>query len=278
MELFSRFSSILTFLSGAKRRIGFYNYQGEGLYRGRYLTHRVTYNVHMHMSQNFMALIESLSEDTIDEPLVKREIPPSSLDQRLWFSPDESLKIKIHERLKKGYPFWDPSVNKLFILNPSPGDLLPIRGWPLEYFGQLAQALLDAGPHHLVVLLGLSKVRSDGDFIKKKVESSRCINLIGQTEDLKEMITLFSFGDALITSDGGPAHFASMTDIKVVVLFGPETPRLYAPLGSQVHVLYKAFSCSPCVNVLNHRKTPCSDNRCLKAISVEQVVSVVLKE
>ncbi len=278
MELFSRFSSVLTFLSGAERRVGFYNYHGEGLYRGRYLTHRVTYNAHMHMSQNFMALIESLSEDTTNEPLVKRELPPSSLNS-LWFSPDESLKIKIQQRLKKEYPLWDPSINKLFILNPNPGNLLPIRGWPLEYFAQLAQALLDASPHHLVVLLGLAEAKSDGVFIQKEVKSSRCINFIGYTENLQEVITLFSFGEVLITSDGGPAHFASMTDIRVVVLFGPETPGLYAPLGPRVHVFYNAFSCSPCVNVFNHRKTPCSDNRCLQTIPVKEVVlSSVLNE
>ena len=275
MELFSRFSSVLTFLSGAERRVGFYNYHGEGLYRGSYLTHRVTYNAQMHMSQNFMALIESLNEDTTNEPLVKKELPPSSLNS-LCFSPDESLKSKIQQRLKKEYPLWDPLINKLFILNPNPGDLLPIRGWPLEYFAQLARALLDAGPNYLVVLIGLSEAKSDGDFIQNEVKSKRCINFIGYTEDLKEMITLFSFGETLITSDSGPAHFAPMTNIRVVVLFGPETPRLYAPLGPRIHVLYKAFSCSPCVNVFNHRKTPCSDNRCLQSISTEKVLSAVL--
>ena len=44
LELFSRFTALLTFLSGAPRRVGFYAYHHEGLYRGELLTHKVSYN------------------------------------------------------------------------------------------------------------------------------------------------------------------------------------------------------------------------------------------
>ena len=56
LELFTRIGSLLSMLSGARTRIGFHNYLGEGLWRGEHLTHRVHYNVHQHMSQNFLAL------------------------------------------------------------------------------------------------------------------------------------------------------------------------------------------------------------------------------
>ena len=38
LELFSRFTALLTFLSGARNRVGFYAYHHEGLYRGELLT------------------------------------------------------------------------------------------------------------------------------------------------------------------------------------------------------------------------------------------------
>ena len=44
MELFSRYSGLLTGLSGARRRVGFHKFRAEGLYRGEMLTHRVSHN------------------------------------------------------------------------------------------------------------------------------------------------------------------------------------------------------------------------------------------
>ena len=60
LELFSRFTGLLTGLSGADRRIGFYRFHNEGLYRGEMLTHRVAYNPHIHIAKNFIALINAL--------------------------------------------------------------------------------------------------------------------------------------------------------------------------------------------------------------------------
>src|SRR5262249_53287473 len=60
LELFSRFTALLTFLSGARNRVGFYAYHHEGLYRGELLTHRVSYNPHLHIAKNFLALVAAL--------------------------------------------------------------------------------------------------------------------------------------------------------------------------------------------------------------------------
>lgn len=59
-----------------------------------------------------------------------------------------------------------------------------------------------------------------------------------------------------------------------VVLFGPETPRLFGPLGA-AHVVYQDLACSPCVNVFNHRFSPRDNNVCMTSISVETVLGEV---
>jgi hypothetical protein len=58
------------------------------------------------------------------------------------------------------------------------------------------------------------------------------------------------------------------------VLFGPETPKLYQPLGTS-QTIYAGLACSPCVSAHNHRKTACTDNVCMRAISVEQVYAAL---
>ena len=64
LELFSRFTALMTGLSGAVNRIGFYSFHNEGLYRGEMLTKRVSYNPFIHISKNFIALINTAISTT----------------------------------------------------------------------------------------------------------------------------------------------------------------------------------------------------------------------
>ena len=94
--------------------------------------------------------------------------------------------------------------------------------------------------------------------------------MAGRTS-LRELIVLYALSDLLVTNDSGPGHFASLTDLPTLVLFGPETPALFAPLGKATHVMSANLACSPCVNAMNHRFSPCDDNVCMQELSVAQV-------
>jgi ADP-heptose:LPS heptosyltransferase len=106
------------------------------------------------------------------------------------------------------------------------------------------------------------------------VGPERCIDFTNQTS-FKDLFDLLNLADLLITADGGPGHFAALTSIKSVVFFGPETPVLYAPLGKNVSCLFAGFACSPCLSAYNHRKTSCTDPKCMKAISVDSAFQTV---
>ena len=86
---------------------------------------------------------------------------------------------------------------------------------------------------------------------------------------------LFGLAEVLVTNDSGPAHFAALTSIDVVALFGPETPLLFAAPGPRSHPIWAGIACSPCVNAFNNRQTACRDNACMKSITVEQVYATV---
>src|SRR5213592_632614 len=63
MEFLTRFSAIVTFMTGAKSRVGFHTFFGDGPYRGDLMTHRLLYNPHLHTSQMFEAMVEALTRD-----------------------------------------------------------------------------------------------------------------------------------------------------------------------------------------------------------------------
>ena len=268
LELFSRVSSLLALLSGATNRVGFHNYRGEGLYRGEHLTHRVNYNAYSHMAQNFMALVLSLESDPTEIPQPKRMLPREAPPVRIGTDPEAWNHVR--QELERCYPGLAPE-HRIVVVNAHAGNLLPLRMWPVERFAELVQRLLRDDPRTLVVLMGIAEGAEAARMITAAAADPRCIDFIGRTRTLKDVIELFHQSHLLITNDSGPAHFATLTAIKSITLFGPETPVLYGTLGENAVDLYANLACSPCLSALNHRNSPCADNQCLKAISVEQV-------
>ena len=111
--------------------------------------------------------------------------------------------------------------------------------------------------------------------IQQACGSPACVDLTGSSETARDVAVLLHLGVLLITNDGGTAHFASLTPIASIVLFGPETPVLYGSLSPRAVNLHKPLSCSPCLTAYNHRTSPCDGNNvCLKSISPEEVLAV----
>ena len=94
---------------------------------------------------------------------------------------------------------------------------------------------------------------------------------------MSQLLVLYSQCEVLVTNDSGPAHFASLTPIHVITLFGPETPRLFAASTPRNTALWAGIACSPCVNAYNNRQSPCTNNLCMQAITVDQVFNEVCR-
>ncbi|TES85777.1 MAG: glycosyltransferase family 9 protein [Candidatus Aminicenantes bacterium] len=271
MELFGRFTAILSYLSRAKNRVGYFRYHNEGLYRGNFLTHKVAYNPHLHMAHNLLSLIYAVSSSPEDVPLSKTQVLEKDIivpKRRIADNARKMLLKKIEDENEN-----ITKAKKIILLNPNASDIVPLRRWPLENYTELAKLLLK---HEgvCIIITGIESERKDVDIICDAVSHERCINFAGKTTFF-ELIDLYNIADILITNDSGPVHFSSITDIKTFAFFGPETPKLYGPLGKNCRVFYSNYACSPCVSAFNHRKSPCSDNKCLKAISVMEVYNEV---
>jgi ADP-heptose:LPS heptosyltransferase len=89
-----------------------------------------------------------------------------------------------------------------------------------------------------------------------------------------ELPALYHVSQVMVTNDSGPGHFSSVTPLPTIVLFGPETPALYGSLGRSIPI-FAGLACSPCVSAANHRKTPCTNNLCMQAITVTQVIDAM---
>ncbi|HUB65906.1 MAG TPA: glycosyltransferase family 9 protein [Candidatus Methylacidiphilales bacterium] len=265
MEFFSRLPAAFAFLTGAKRRVGYHTYFGEGPYLGDLFTHRVLYNSHLHASTSFSSLVHALDADPTQFPTFAQAPPPSQAPP--LFCPGQDEMRQVEEILARE---GRAPGERMIVLNANASDLLPLRRWDGKNYIMLAKRLLEKFPEMRIVFSGSGAEQAVISDLVREVDSKRCRCLAGQTT-LRQLMILYRMSEILITNDSGPAHFAMLTGIDVLTLFGPETPRLFAPPGPRSHAIYLGLACSPCVNAYNNRQTACRNNICMKNITVDQV-------
>ena len=269
MEFFARASAAISFLTGAPRRVGFHTYFREGPYRGDLLTHRVLYNPHLHTSRTFATLVRALEIDPRVLPTFAFTPEPPAPSPLFRPAAEEMLAARcLLDELGV------PAEGRLVLLNANASDLLPLRRWEEGNYVALARRLLAEFPDLVVGFTGAPEEESVIARLVGQVGSPRCVCLAGRTT-LRQLLALYGLAEVLVTNDSGPAHFAALTPIDVVALFGPETPLLFAAPGPRHHALWAGLACSPCVNAFNNRQTACRDNACMRAITVDQVFATV---
>ncbi len=271
-ELFSRISSLMGYFSGAPLQVGFTPHTQEGLYRGSYINRAIAYNPYQHITQQFLSLV-----DAVDDASMPRNkaapIRPLPADTGLTVAFEASELTQYRQQMRADHP---GLARRKVVLLYAGGGLLPERAWPASHYTEVARGLCAAG--HAVGLIGLRDDAALARQLRQDIASDACVDLTGYTKSIRELLMLFHATDLLITNDGGPGHFASLTPIQTMVFFGPETGRLYGPLGPRARVLESGIACAPCLSAYNHRLTFCDgDNQCLKRLKPFPVLSEALQ-
>ena len=270
-ELFSRISSLMAYLVGAPVRVGFTPHTQEGLYRGGYINHAIPYNPYQHITLQFLSLVDALQETSVPRNKAAAIRPlPTQPELNVDFTAAELATYR--QKLLVDHP---TLTGRKIVLLYAGGGLLPERAWPKEHYARVARGLCDAG--HAVGLIGLSEDAALAKALTATIASPWCADLTGYTRSIRELLMLFHAAQLLITNDGGPGHFASLTPIRTFAFFGPETARLYGPLGPRASTYESGLACSPCLSAYNHRRTFCDgDNQCLKRIAPDPVLEDAL--
>lgn len=277
LELFSRFTALLTGLCGARKRVGYHIFHGEGLWRGTMLTHKVHYNPHIHIAKNFLSLIHAAFSSAPEQPYSKINIPDSAIQiAQAVIDPTvkQTVLARIHALAQEAQRPFQHGAQPLLLVNPNASELLVQRRWAPESFSKLIIALVKQWPDCLILITGSPSEHAYVENVRQGAQVPNALNFAGQVS-FAELPALYTLADVMLTNDSGPGHFSSVTRLHTVVLFGPETPALYGSLGKSIPITAQ-LACSPCVSAANHRKTPCSDNVCMRAITVEQVMQKMI--
>lgn len=187
-------------------------------------------------------------------------------DRYTEFFISEEAKLAVDDFLMKNAIAKD---DFLAVINPG-GNWLPKR-WPAQYWAILADKLI-AEFKAKVIITGSSNDVAPAQDIRGLMKQKPVITC--GIFNLKQLGALCSRADLFITADTGPMHIANAVGTKkIIALFGPTSPKITGPYPlTNVVILQKDVGCSlPCYIV------KCKDNRCMKAITPEDVLGQVRK-
>lgn len=109
-----------------------------------------------------------------------------------------------------------------------PGSGSPRKNWPAERFAALAERL--GGTHPFLVVEGPADEEAVAALSHRRAVRARGLRL-------RALGALLSRAGLLVSNDSGVAHLAAGYGAPTLVLFGPTSAAVWAPLGLRVRVL-----------------------------------------
>lgn len=234
------------------------------------MTHRLSFNPFLHAAEIFQIIIEAFRIPAKDFPAFELTPPPDLPLPRL--EPEEAETREVGQMLSEA--LGTATLPPIVLLNANCGDLLPLRRWDNDRYVELARQILDRQPEVCIVLTGSPSEAPEAEALAAQIGSARCISFAGRTT-LRQLMVLYDLSELMVTNDSGPAHYATLTSIDIITLFGPETPAVFGARTPKSHILWSNLVCSPCVNAFNDRQSACRRNRCMELITVDQVFDTV---
>jgi lipopolysaccharide heptosyltransferase II len=237
--------TLLTSLAKIPKRIGYVTKK-----RRLFLTHRITLpKEELHRVEYFLNL------------MLQMNMVPDNLGYDFSISREDERYI---DNFLK-----DMGVDKetsFVVLNSGANWLL--KRWPPEFFGSLGDMIAKKF-NSKIVITGAQKDIELAQEIANLIQTQIIITC-GKTT-LKQLGALFRRAKLVITNDTGPLHIAIAVGAKVIALFGPTSSKITGPYGpGKYTVLQKDIGCVvPCYHL------KCADNRCMKAITPEEVFGEV---
>lgn len=227
--------ALFSFLSGCKRRFGFFNPATFLFYN-----YRIKENLEDHCVWDYLKLSIAAGgrKSTIIPELVLSDEEMKSAEEFLI-----SIKRKADS----------PTFGILL------GGSTLFKRWHSPTLNELLNILKKKGD---VLLFGGKEFKGLGETF----EQENIHNLAGHLS-LRESIALLKFCTVFIGQDSGLTHISASLGVPTLSIYTATDPKRTAPLGEKVRVLYKPISCSPCWG-----KRKCKELMCLKTISAKEII------
>lgn len=179
------------------------------------------------------------------------------------------FRLEMRENHKKQLPELPGSGPWLAL---APGSGQPMKNWPLPHYYELSRSLAWQYRFKVVWLTGPGEAAML-PYLQGLAAAQG--HLVLQNLPLKRVAAVLSRARLYVGNDSGLTHLAAAAGAaRVLALFGPTDPRVWAPWGAQVEVLAGPCVLAPCAV---GREIPCPDPQCLKDLTQETVLAAAAK-
>ncbi|MGS2741987.1 lipopolysaccharide heptosyltransferase II [Halomonas sp. LS-001] len=234
-------AALVPFLAGIPERVGFLGEQRYGLLKERRRLDKQALNQTV---KRFVSLGLPEEEASTGQFAIPRP--------RLMIDRDNLVNLRITHALSSR-----PAIGFM------PGaEYGPAKQWPLAYFHQLAECLVNDG--YEVRIFGDTKDQYAGDEIAQGLPNTH--NLCGKTS-LADAVDLLADCNQVVTNDSGLMHVAAAVGARIHAIYGSSSPACTPPLTVNARIHYLGLECSPCFK----RQCPLSHTNCLNALEVNTV-------
>jgi lipopolysaccharide heptosyltransferase I len=248
-------SGVVTFLSGARARLGF----GKGASKENshlFYTHKVVPDREdLHKVDKNLALLAPLGRRPDPIPAAVLPDAPGGESMEKALSDLPRPVVAVH-----------PGVSRFGAL----------KAYPLRSFSALCRELVSGTGGSVILTYGPGE-REDAEAVA--LEAGPSVRPATESGSLLDLVETFRRVDAVVGVDTGPTQLAGVTGKPVVALYGPKDPVIYRPVGDRVEVVVSddpALDCIPC----NGRRCPIEDtdgfSPCMTSIDPARVARVVM--
>lgn len=243
-------SSLLAFLTGARRRVG-YAMKGSGqLLRNWLLTDKVAWREDIHEVDSLISVLEA----------VDIAVPPEKRTLESWVTDAELAKV-----YDLGLLASPQASGKKFVLIHAAA-AHPDKLYPLASWASLIKRLHD----ELNLVPVFSGDKQDTALYQELATlsglQSVALNFAGRLS-LRESMALYSLMSLAVCVDSGPAHLCAAAQVPTIAIFGPTDPVRWQPYGeANTAVFDSTLPCRPC----NYHKV-CHNRECLTELSPDLI-------
>lgn len=243
--------AILSFLSGAKERIGYHPKKQKQWWWKKAFTQTVkTPGDNRHVIEHHLDAIRLLG------------INPPAMPLRFYWTPkdQETLnRILVEKGIKNQKPY--------VVVHPTSRWMF--KTWRLEGYAEVIDYIQSKMGWAVMVTSGPDKKELDAVREITKRCRTKPLDLSGRLT-LKQLGCLIAGGKFFFGVDSAPMHIAAAVGTPVIALFGPSGDHMWGPWGEGHLVIKKDWACRPC------GEDGCQGSKvskCLVEITTEEVIS-----
>ena len=213
-------SALISFLGGARMRVGWAGFQG----RDFLFQKTCTYDHDRSEIECYLDIIRAASGLQADA------IGDTSL--ALWLTKEERTLLP------------HPILERPKLIGMQPGATHDYKRWPSDRYAQLACELLAGGQaSHIVLIGGPEETASAENMVRQcsPTAKAKITSLVGQLS-LRQTLTALSCMDLFIANDTAIRHAAVALDVPSIALFGPTNPLKWGNLNLPLQAVVASAS------------------------------------